>query len=232
MMKFIGLIFLMASLFIFTSCEKWGDDITIIEGVIRDHQNGQPVAGSYISVDAIKSPASFAISFSGYRKVIGTARSDQNGVYKIKCKIPKDAQSIDIKANEDLSKTDYSRVLMSKDIADINMSGNNRFDLKVGAVSLLKVKFKNTSPVSSSDYLNISWFGAFSLLQTENCGTVLPDEALFWKGMDVCGSYTLSVPADTNTTIKWSVKKNDIWTIKETNVFAKRGMVTEFVIAY
>jgi len=121
-------------------------------------------------------------------------------------------------------------------LSTINRKGHNTIDFNLTPIALLKIKFKNDTPVSNADFFYFSWsaedFGSRGSVNEENCGSVIPSEARTWTGMDVCGSITVKTAAERPILVGWTVKKNNITKEYYKSVYVKRGTDNEFNINY
>ncbi len=232
--KFVILLLSLASLN--SACEKEIDIITI-EGYIRDEASIEPIAGIQIFVDAIKSSSGMGIITNGRRENVGQGTTDSKGYYKIKLKVFKEAERLEFFINGGHIKEGYVYSQPDIYLSTLNTHGNNRLDFKLSPTTLLKIKFKNASPVSDSDLFNFSYYSngngwVKGIVEKESCGTVAINEAANWVGKDVCGEYTVETIAEKVTQVSWTVTKNNVIMQYIDSVYVKRGVMNEFSINY
>ena len=225
------------SIGIIVSCKKEGIETISFEGVVKDDVSQQPLAGVSISVDAIKSPTGTGIVTDGKRETVGRTRTDANGRYKVQLNVFKEAERLEFWLNPGQPKEGY--VDRQQDIykSDLIGSGSIKMDFSLSPTALLKIRFKNASPVSEADFFYFSRHtnstgSTKGVLQKENCGSVPASEALTWTGKDVCGTFTEETIAEQYTHVYWTVKKSGITKQYQDSVFIKRGRVNEFSINY
>jgi hypothetical protein len=205
------LLAIVAFAFINSSCEKEVETV-IIEGFIKDYNSLEPIAGIQIFVDAIQSGMGL---LDGRRESVGKGTTNMEGYYQIKLRIFKEAENIELFINAANSNGGYVSIQPNISLTSINRSGNNTLNFLLNSTALLKIKFKNLNPVGDSDLFHFSWYsnGAGTtkgILQKENCGTVVQNEAASWIGKDVCGQFTIDAIAENATYIYWTVRKNNV----------------------
>lgn len=223
--------------FILLSCEKEATDIVIIEGKLRDEVSGQALPGINISVDGVKSPSGMGIISDGKRKTVGRGVTDANGYYKIKLKVFEEAERLEISLNSDFSNEGYVSREEQVHLSKVNKHGSNNLNYILSPAALLKISFKNESPHSDEDYIDVGWYhngygGTKGVIQQENCGTVAPVYGTVWKGKDACAVITVMAFAEQHTNVYWTVGKNGISKQYNVPVLVKRGVVNEFNISY
>ena len=208
-----------------------------VEGVVRDDASKAPLAGIHISIDGIKSPSGMGIITDGKRETVGRTTTDANGFYKVKLKVFKEAERLEFYLNPGKLKEGYVDRQQDIYLLTINKGGSNKVDLALSPTALLKIKFKNASPVSDSDFFYFGWYAngngwTTGIKQKDNCGTVEASEALTWTGKDVCGNFTVETIAEQYTHVYWTVKKSEITTQFGDSVLVKRGIINEFSLNY
>lgn len=219
------------------SCGKADIDIMSIEGVVKDYVSGQPVSGVTINIDAIKSPTGMGIITDGRRKNVGQTITDSKGYYRVKLKVFEEAERLEFTLNSGKEKEGYVTAQHILYFDGINEKESRKFDLKLSATALLRIKFKNAQPFSDSDFFYFGWSDRANgwtrgIIQKENCGTVLPSEALTWTGKDVCGLHTVETAADGTTFVYWNVKKDGVLKQYKDSTYIKRGVINEFNLNY
>lgn len=220
------------------ACEK-GEltDTITVEGILRDDASKAPIAGIVISIDGIKSPSGMGIITDGRRKSAGRTTTDANGYFKVKLKIFKGAERLEFYLNPGKQKEGYVDRQENIYLSDINRNGNSKLNFTLSPTAVLRIKFKNISPVSDSDFFYFGWYAKGNgwtrgILQKENCGTIAASEALTWTGKEVCGIFTLETIAEQKTFVYWTVKKSGLTNQYKDSVFIKRGEVNEFSLNY
>lgn len=219
------------------ACKKQDVDVLTIEGIVRDDASKSAIAGVTISIDAIKSSSGWGILTDGKRVNVARTTTDVNGYYHVKLKVFKDAEILEFYLNPGLRKDDYVEIQKDYSLSALNRRGENRVDFTLSPIALLKINYKNASPVSDSDFFSFSWYDSGKgwtkgVTKRENCGTVLVSDAFTWTGKDVCGSLTASTIAEDYTIVYWTVKKGGMTTNYIDSVFVKRGTTTEFPLNY
>lgn len=219
------------------SCRKEGINTINVEGVVRDDASKKPIAEIFIAIDGIKSPSGMGIITDGKREAVGQARTDANGYYRVKLKVFKGAERLELYLNPGKMKDGYVERQQDVYISDIDKSGSNKLDFTLSPTAVLKIKFKNVNAVSDSDFFYFGWYAngngwTKGVIQKENCGTIPVSEALTWTGKDVCGTYTIETIAELKTHVYWTVKKNGLTKQYRDSVFVKRGIENEFLLNY
>ena len=115
-LKFIILIFSIA--FLNSSCEKDIETMTI-EGTIRDEASLEPIAGILIFVDATKSPSGMGL-LGGKRESVGQGTTDLKGYYKIKLRVFKEAENLDLFINGANFKEGYVSIQPNVSLLTLN----------------------------------------------------------------------------------------------------------------
>jgi hypothetical protein len=228
---------LFLSIAIIFSCKKEGVETISVEGVITDDASKQPLSGVLMSIDAIKSPSGMGIITDGKRETVGRTTTDANGYYKVKLKVFNEAQHLEFYLNPGKLKKGYVDRQQDIYLSDLNGAGSNRVDFTLSPTALLKIKFRNTNPVSDTDFFYFGWNangngGTKGIVQIETCGTVAVSEALTWTGKDVCGTFTVETIAEQNSHVYWTVKKGGVTKQYSDSVFVKRDIVNEFSVNY
>ena len=218
------------------SCRKEDIDTLTVEGMVRDDASKKPIAGISISIDGIKSPSGIGIITDGKRETVGKTKTDANGYYKAKLKVFNEAERLEFYLNPGKLKEGYVDQQQNISLSDIK-SGNNKLDFTLSPTTLLNIKFKNTSPVSDSDFFYFSWYAngngwTKGIIQKDNCGTVTASEALTWTGKDVCGTFTVETIVEQYTHVYWTTKKSGVTKQYRDSVFVKRGIINEFPLNY
>jgi hypothetical protein len=236
MRSFLILLFFSAIIF---SCKKDQGETISLEGIVTDDISHQPIAGIGIQVDAIKSSTGWGILSDGKRAWAGRALTDQNGHYKLSAKIFEGAERLEFYISERNMNPSYSHTSADLYLSNVNRSGNNKVDFELSPIALLKINFKNATPVSDSDFFYFGWYhigGSGTVIagstQKEDCGTIPPSAAITWTGKDVCGAFTVQTLAGRYTRVYWTVKKGGVTTNFHDSVFINRGMLNQFSINY
>lgn len=135
------------------ACEK-GEltDTITVEGILRDDASKAPIAGIVISIDGIKSPSGMGIITDGRRKSARRTTTDANGYFKVKLKIFKGAERLEFYLNPGKQKEGYVDRQENIYLSDINRNGNSKLNFTLSPTAVLRIKFKNISPVSDSDF--------------------------------------------------------------------------------
>src|ERR1035437_4131737 len=214
---------LLLPLFLITSCSKEATDSFKIEGLVRDEITLKPIPGVEIFASAVS-----GVGF-GRNENVGQAITDADGYYKLKLKVFKGAERLDLYVNGGSVKEGYNEIQQS-----LYPPASTVVDFKLSPTAILKIKFKNISPVSDKDFF---YFGSDEtagkgLIRKEICGTVMPSDAYTWKGKDVCGIQTIEKLAERFTRIYWAVTKNNIITNYRDSVYVNRGVINEFSLNY
>ncbi|WP_207420714.1 hypothetical protein [Desertivirga brevis] len=229
---------LMFSFFSFHSSCDWTSveppsETIIIEGTIKDELTNEPLPGVEIRTDAIKSSSGMGIITNGRRKRVGETSTDNNGNYSLKLKVFKDADRLEFYLNPGIKKEGYVELKIDKNYSEFRKKGINSVGFSLWPIALLKIKFKNSNPVSGDDFFYFGWYTnnvrgwPKGIVQNENCGSVIPSSALTWTGVDVCGSVTAETFADRTAHINWNVRKNGIMKQYKDSVYVKRGIINE-----
>jgi hypothetical protein len=232
LLRYSIVLFLSVALF---SCKKENADTISIEGVVTDDVSNLPVPGIVVSVDAIKSPSGWGILTDGKREPAGRVTTDANGYYKVNVKIFNEAEFLEFTINPGRINNNYDERYHDTYLSSLNRSATNKIDFALSPTAVLKIKFKNQSPVSDSDEF---YFGNYSngytsgILQKENCGTISANDAMKWIGKNVCGAYTYQTAAERYSYIFWTVKKNGITNNYRDSVLVRRGVLNEYSINY
>jgi hypothetical protein len=218
----------------FCSCKKEAINSITIEGVVNDSASKKPLSGIYIQVDAIKPSSRVGIITDGKRESVGQTRTDANGYYKLNLRVFQEAKRLEFSVNGGQHNEGYVEARLETDLSDMNQNTANRFDFSLNPTGLLRIKFKNATPVSDSDFFSFGWsnIGAKVIVQKENCGTVVDSGSLTWLGKDVCGAYTVETMAEMKQQVYWIVKKGAVTNYYSDSVFVKRDIVNEFSINY
>ncbi len=230
-------IILLLTIFTFFSCTKEAVDVITIEGVLLDRASRQPIPGVSIIIDGVKSSSSWGIITDGKRETVGRTATNASGYYQIKMRIFKEAERLEFHLNQQEQREGYVAAQESVDLAALSSGGTNKTDFLLSPTALLKIRFKNTSPVSNADFFYFNWFyngGGWTkgVLQRENCGSVVPSQALTWTGMDVCGVFTAETIAEQTTQLSWTVKKAGITNNYYDSIYVNRGVVNEYILNY
>lgn len=223
------------AVFLNSSCEKEMDAI-IIEGIIREEGSNKPIAGIQIFVAAIESSPGMGI-IGGRRDYVGQGTTDPVGYYRIKLKVFKKAERLDFDINAAHAKGGYVYTQQAVYLSDLNRRGNNNLDFSLSPVAVLKIKFKNASPVSDFDLFNFSYDSdgngwVKGIVKKESCGAVAINEGANWIGKDVCGEYTVEAIADKAARVHWTVIKNNVTRQYIDSAYIRRGVINEFSINY
>jgi hypothetical protein len=224
------------SIAIFSGCKKDNSDRMLIQGVVRDEASFQPVPGITISIDAIKSSSGWGILADGRRETIGEATTDANGYYKVKLNVFPEAERLEFYLNYN-SKEGYVCKQEGVYLSNLNRNGSSTVDFTLDPTAFLKIKFRNTTPVSDRDsfYFRWDWNSTGwpnTAIQKENCGTVLPDDGLWWIGKDVCGTYTVGTIAEKKTFLSWTVKKSGSTQYYRDSIYIQRGILNQYILNY
>lgn len=233
----LRLIILLLLITVTFSCTKEGIDTVTVEGVVRDDASKDPLVGIYISIDGIKSPSGMGIITDGKRETVGRTTTDANGYYKVKLKVFKEAERLEFYLNPGKIREGYVDRQQDIYLSSINKSGSNKVDLSLSPTALLKINFKNASPVSNSDFFYFGWYAngngwTKGIIQKDNCGTVAASEALTWTGKDVCGNFTVETIAEQYSHVYWTVTKSGITKQYGDSVLVKRGIINQFSLNY
>ena len=207
-----------------------------IEGFINDQASLEPVAGVQIFVHAIKSPPGMGF-LGGKRESVGSGTTNSRGYYKIKMKVFKEAERIELFINGANLRAGYVYIQPIVYLPTLNRHGSNTLNYLLSPTALLKIKFKNLNPVSDTDFFSFSWYYTGQglpkgVLQKESCGTIVQSEAGTFTGKDVCGEYTVDAVAESASYIYWTVRKNNVATQHIDPIFVRRGIVNTFVLNY
>lgn len=231
------LIFLLL-LLVSVSCEKVDIETITVEGVVRDDASQKPIAGLTISIDGIKSPTGVGIITDGKRENLGYSTTDSQGHYSIKLKVFKSAERLEFSLNPGNQMEGYVYSHEDFYISNLVKNSTNKIDLVLSPTTILKIFFKNESPISDLDFFYFGWYAdkgngwTRGLIKKENCGTVVAGEAVTWTGKDVCGIFTTETVAEQDTRVYWTVKKNGVTKNYGKSVFMKRDIVNEFYLNY
>ncbi|TXK36663.1 carboxypeptidase regulatory-like domain-containing protein [Pontibacter qinzhouensis] len=230
-----GLSILFLLTLVFSSCERRDIDVFTLEGYLTDEVSGKPVPGVHIRIDGLKSPSGMGIITDGKRKTAGQAVTDNTGYFKAKLKVFKAAEQLELFINNNY-KEGYAFTKHHISLSGLDRSSKNRVELTLNPTALLKVKFRNANPVSDEDTFRFAYYGSgtgkTSIQGRENCGTVEESEHFTWTGKDVCGIYILEAVAGYETTVYWSVTKNNETKQYHAKVFVERDVLNEFSINY
>jgi hypothetical protein len=237
MRKGINIIISIGFTLLTLSCEKADTDIMSIEGIVKDYITGQPVSGVTISIDALKSPSGMGIITDGRRKNVGQTSTDSRGYYRVKLKVFDEAERLEFSLNSGMGKDGYVSTEHILYFQGTNKPSSRKLDLTLSATALVRIKFKNAQPFSDSDFFYFGWSDRANgitrgVLKKDNCGTVLPSEAITWTGQDVCGVYIVEVAADGTTLVHWTARKAGVTREFKDSVYIKRGELNEFSLNY
>jgi hypothetical protein len=224
-MKTIIYILLVPCILLTGCIKEWQKKNVIIEGYIIDGVSLSKIDGVLVFVSAISTAG------WGSNEFIGSAMSDANGYYKLKLKIPEGTDRLDLDVNGGSYRkgyTDAGKSLYPPDIV------STAIDFKLYPTGILKIKFKNASPVNDKDFF---YFGSDKtagqgVISKEVCGTVLPTDAYTWIGKDVCGAQTIEKIGERFVWVYWSVTKNNIIKNFLDSIYVKRDVINEFNINY
>ena len=239
-MKTLKLILYMPLLLVFiqTSCKKdlANFQIITIEGVVKEDASKQALNGIFITIDAIKSPSSWE-GWDGKRETVESVTTDANGYYKVKLKVFKDAERLEFYLNPAKLNKDYVDSQRDVQLSTLNVNGNNKQDFTLSPIGILKIHFKNSTPVSATDFFYFGWYAngngwPSGIIQKENCGTVPASQALTWTGKDVCGIFTVGTIAEQFTHVWWHVNKNGVIHDYQDSIFVSRVIVNDFQLNY
>lgn len=235
-MKSYKIIFYVFLLFLQISCKKdfRNFQVITIEGVVKDDASKQPLSGIFITIDAIKSPTSWE-GWDGRRETVGSVTTDANGYYKVKLRVFKGAERLEFYLNPGQLNKGYVESQRNIELSHLNGNGNTDFTLS--PIGILKIHFRNATPVSDLDFFYFDWFAngngwTTGMIQKENCGTVASSEALTWTGKDVCGIFTVGTIAEKSTHVWWHVEKNGVIHDYQDTIFIKRGIINDFFLNY
>lgn len=220
---------------LFTNCKKEDNTKTIIvEGVINDKISNTPISGIQISIDAIKSPSGMGIINGGKREYIKSLITDNNGHYYTKLKVFDGAEKLEFKINESNvfapSPNGYGSMSNDLNVSDLKFSQSNNIDFQLSPVTILRIEFKNISPQNNSDrfWCNIP----DKPLGSENCGSIIPTEAQFWEGANVCGTYICETDAEKKILVYWTLNENGIFYERKDSIFTKRNKINVIKLEY
>jgi len=225
-MKKIFLIALLPLVCLISSCSKEPTDTIIIEGIVRDDLTLKSIRGVSVSASAVS-----AVGF-GRNEEVGRTITDADGHYRLQLKIFKEAERLDFDINGGNLTDGYTYIQES---IYTPLPDHHLLDFRLNPTALLKIKFKNATPVSNSDFFYFGWDGTGwtkGIVNKEYCGSIMPSQASTWTGKDVCGIYTIERIAERTTLIYWSVTKNNIITNYRDTVYVRRGIVNEFSLNY
>ena len=143
-MKIIATVLIWMSVtLIFSSCVREDVDVFTIEGYITDEISNQPIAGVPIKLVAIKSPSGMGIINGSKSETAGQATTNENGYYKTKLKVIKEANSLILSINEGHLRDGYTYADIPISLSDLRKGSNSTFSHALSPTAILKIKFVN-----------------------------------------------------------------------------------------
>jgi hypothetical protein len=223
-------------LLLLSACIKDDSRIITVEGHAIDKLSKQPVADLPILVEAVKNGTGTLLTFGGKSAFVGNVKTDANGYYKGRFKIFPEADHLVFYVNALSENPHYIDLKDELYLSEANPNGTTNLDFFVVPKSLLKISFRNATPVSDSDFFSFNYgaLGRWSgrMITEEDCGTVSHNTAYQWIGKNVCGNVTVEVEAERAAMVNWEVIKNGSVRTYFDSVFIRRNLTNEMIINY
>jgi len=222
--------FCLISLTLLSSCKKEVSLPYTLTGKVTDI-NGNPITNATINLSAYYRGG--VLSGGGYSR-IASAKTDNAGNLNVPFKFDSNANNLMIQVFAD----NYFP-LFNENIFPSDIQGNMLIqNLTLYKLSTIKISFKNTSPVSSTDDFHVfqtnEIFGPsfYTFIERQFTGGTFNELEHRYIGDNIQGYELTKTKGDTYTVINWTSKKNGIIKYVIDSIFIVGGSQGNYNINY
>jgi hypothetical protein len=226
----IFILFSLISLVFLLSCKKNISLPYTFTGKVSD-VNGNPIANATLKLSAYYQGG--ILSGGGYGR-IATTKTDNTGNFKAAFNFDSSANNLMIQVFADNYFPLFNENIFTSSVQSNTLIQN----ITLYELSTIKISFKNTSPVSSTDNFYVfqtnEIFGPsfYTLIERQFTGGTFNELEQKYIGNNIQGYEVTKTKGDTYTLINWTSKKNGIIKYEIDSIFIAGGAQGNFNINY